>query len=77
MHPARRRGRGRSGRQGGSAGEVDCVLGRCVQFGPGAEEGGHSGQLHVGCGGGVFEGGAEVAGGRGRAVLKGGWDTPV
>ena len=70
MHPARRRGRGRSGRPGGSAGEVDCLLGRGVQFGEGEEEGGHVGQLHVDCGGGVFEGGAEVAGG-GCAALKG------
>ena len=44
-----------------------------MQFGEGEEEGGHVGQLHVDCGGVVFEGGAEVAGGRGRAVLK---DTP-
>lgn len=61
MHHARRRGRRQWSR--GGPGEVDRVLGRGVQYGPGEEEGGDFGQLCVDCCRGVFEGGAEAAGG--------------
>ncbi len=44
------------------------MLVRGVQDGEGEEEGGDVGELCVDCGGGVSEGGAEVAGGGGAAL---------